>query len=156
MTFSDLKEMLTILLAEDDDGHAELVLGSLREAGVKNPMRRFRDGQELMGFLEELLRGGGLPASRPFVLLLDIRMPRMDGLEVLRRVKEDPGMRTLPVIMLTTTDDPREVEECYRLGCNGYIVKPVGYEPFSETLHRLGLFLSVLRVARTPLEEGRA
>jgi len=155
MTFSDLKEMLTILLAEDDDGHAELVLGSLREAGVKNPMRRFRDGQELMGFLEELLCGGGFPASRPYVLLLDIRMPRMDGLEVLRRVKEDPEMRTLPVIMLTTTDDPREVEECYRLGCNGYIVKPVGYEPFSETLHRLGLFLSVLRVARTPLEEGR-
>jgi CheY-like chemotaxis protein len=156
MTFPDSKEMLTILLAEDDDGHAELVLGSLREAGVKNPMQRFRDGQELLNYLQEAMVLGALEISRPYVLLLDIRMPRMDGLEVLRRVKADPVLRTLPVIMLTTTDDPREVEECYRLGCNGYVVKPVGYESFSETLHRLGLFLSVLRVARTPLAGGRA
>jgi len=156
MSIPDLKEILTILLAEDDDGHAELVLGSLREAGVKNPMKRFRDGQELMKYLEEIMALGGLEIPRPYVLLLDIRMPRMDGLEVLRRVKEDPVMRTLPVIMLTTTDDPREVEECYRLGCNGYVIKPVGYESFSETLHRLGLFLSVLRVARTPLAGGQA
>lgn len=156
MTFPDAKEMLTILLAEDDEGHAELVLGSLREAGVKNPMQRFRDGQELMEFLEGVMGSMSLEPSRPYVLLLDVRMPRMDGLEVLRRLKEDPVMRTLPVIMLTTTDDPREVEACYRLGCNGYVVKPVGYDSFSETLHRLGLFLSVLRVAKTPLQGGLA
>lgn len=150
MPFAELKEMLTLLLAEDDDGHAELVLSSLREAGVKNPMRRFRDGQELLDFLEGALRQSEPEAAKSFLLLLDIRMPRMDGLEVLRRMKADPVLRTLPVIMLTTTDDPREVEACYQLGCNGYVVKPVGFASFSETLHRLGLFLSVLRVAKIP------
>lgn len=153
MSYTDPKETLTILLAEDDDGHAELVVGSLREAGVKNPMHRFRDGVELMDFLRGTSQPTALP--KPLVLLLDIRMPRMDGLEVLRQMKADPALRGLPVLMLTTTDDPREVEACYRLGCNGYVTKPVGFDSFSETLHRLGLFLSVLRVPRTPLSEAK-
>ena len=156
MPLSSSKEMITILLAEDDDGHAELVLGSLREAGVKNPILRFRDGQELMEFFDGVIRPAGPGPSNAYALLLDVRMPRMDGQEVLRCMKEDPVLRTLPVIMLTTTDDPREIETCYRLGCNGYVVKPVGFESFSETLHRLGLFLSVLRVAKTPFGGAQA
>lgn len=147
-------ETLTILLAEDDDGHAELVRGSLQDAGVENPLRRFRDGREILNHLEDLAARGSLAAPAPFVLLLDIRMPRLDGVEVLRRVKADPRLALLPVVMLTTTDDPREVEACYALGCNAYLTKPVGYEAFAETLRRLGLFLEVLRVAPSPRAAG--
>lgn len=145
---------LTILLAEDDDGHAELVRESLREAGVGNPLLRFRDGREILGHLETLASRGSLDPPAPFVVLLDIQMPRLDGVAVLRRIKADPRLALLPVVMLTTTDDPREVEACYALGCNAYLTKPVGCEAFTETLRRLGLFLEVLRVAPSPRAAG--
>src|SRR5205823_2243720 len=80
------------------------------------------------------------------VLLLDINMPRVDGVEVLRRLKSDPRTAMLPVIMLTTTDDPREVEKCYQIGCNVYITKPVEYDAFVEAVKRLGFFLQVVRL----------
>ena len=137
----------TILLAEDDDGHADLVMEQLREAGVGHPIVRFRDGQEALDFL---LPPAGAPPrdrERAYLLLLDLNMPRLDGIAVLRRLKGDPDTRSIPVIMLTTTDDPQEVAACYHLGCNLYITKPVGFEAFSETLSRLGRFLQVLQVA---------
>ena len=141
-------QTLTILIAEDDDGHAELIQEHLQDAGVNNPMLRFRNGQEVMTFLAPAEGLPGVDRERPYLLLLDINMPKMDGMEVLRRLKGDPGTRNIPVIMLTTTDDPQEVAACYRLGCNFYIAKPMGFEAFSETLNRLGLFLQVLQVAK--------
>ena len=89
------------------------------------------------------------PAARaggPYIVLLDIRMPKVDGIEVLRRLKADPALRKLPVIMLTTTDDAREVERCHQLGCSGYIQKPVDYEKFAEAIRRIGLFVPLLLV----------
>jgi len=80
------------------------------------------------------------------LLLLDIRMPKVDGVEVLRQLKADPELRKISVSMLTTTDDPREVERCHSLGCNNYIVKPVNYEKFSEAMNKLGLFISLVQV----------
>ena len=82
------------------------------------------------------------------LLLLDINMPRLDGVEVLRRIKADPETAKIPVIMLTTTDDPREVERCYELGCSVYLTKPVEYDGFIEAINRLGLFLQVVKVPR--------
>jgi CheY-like chemotaxis protein len=82
----------------------------------------------------------------PLLLLLDINMPRVDGVEVLRQVKGDVKTARLPVVMLTTTDDPREVERCYQFGCSVYITKPVAYEEFIEAIKRLGLFLSIVKV----------
>ena len=82
------------------------------------------------------------------LLLLDIKMPRVDGVEVLRQVRADPKTATLPVIMLTTTDDPREIDRCYQLGCNVYVTKPVDYQAFVEAIKRLGLFLQVVAVPR--------
>lgn len=138
---------VTLLIAEDDDGHAELIIDNLREAGLTNEIVRFSDGQELLDFLTG---EPDTPRTRrrgsAYLLLLDIRMPRVDGVEVLRRVKADPELHKLPVIMLTTTDDPREVKNCYELGCSCYITKPVDYERFSEMLNRLGLFLMVVQV----------
>ena len=141
-------QTLSILIAEDDDGHADLIQEHLEEAGVNNPIHRFRDGQEAMDFLAPAEGQPGMDRDRPYLLLLDINMPKLDGIEVLRRLKADPATRAIPIIMLTTTDDPREVAECYRLGCNFYIAKPMGFEAFSETLKRLGLFLQVLQVAK--------
>ena len=138
---------IVILIAEDDDGHAELIIDNLRDAGLTNQIIRFGDGQEVLDFLigtpdTEHTRQSGTA----YLLLLDIRMPRVDGVEVLRRLKADPELHKLPVIMLTTTDDPREVQNCYELGCSCYITKPVDYDRFSEMLHRLGLFLMVVQV----------
>jgi len=81
-------------------------------------------------------------------LLLDIRIPKIDGVEVLRQLKQDEELRKIPVIMLTTTDDPREVDACHRLGCSHYIVKPVDYDKFSAMLGQLGLFLKIVLVPR--------
>jgi CheY-like chemotaxis protein len=145
-----IAQALTVLIADDDDGHALLIQENLEDAGIDNPVRRFRDGTEVWAFLS----GEGLPEGEagrdpdgPYLLLLDIRMPGLDGVEVLRRIKSHPGLTMLPVIMLTTTDDPREVEECYALGCNSYVTKPVNYETFSDVVKRLGLFISVMKVA---------
>ena len=138
-------QSFTILIAEDDDGHADLVMEQLRDAGVGNPIIRFRDGQEVLDFL---LPAPGAAWDQPCLLLLDINMPRLDGIAVLKRLKAEPATRGIPVVMLTTTDDPREVAACYRLGCSLYITKPVGFEAFAETLKRLGQFLQILHVAR--------
>jgi len=140
-------EPVTILLAEDDDGHARLVRDRLEAAGVNNPQLRFRDGQEAWDYLSRA-GGAGREPGKPYLLLLDIRMPRLDGVELLRRIKTDPGLKKLPVIMLTTTDDPREVDACYELGCSSYLTKPVAFAEFSEVIKRLGLFLSVIRVSK--------
>ena len=137
---------LTIMLAEDDDGHASLIHRNLERAGLVNGFVRVRDGQEAL----DLLRGEGEHLGKmiegDFLLLLDINMPRVDGIEVLRQVKADPMLATIPVIMLTTTDDPREVERCYKLGCNVYITKPVAYDRFVEAIRQLGLFLQVVKL----------
>lgn len=139
-----LPEQLSILLAEDDDGHAELITEHLRDAGIHNPIRRFRDGDEIWQFLTAPETSDS--SEERCLLLLDIRMPRIDGTEVLRRIKADERLRQLPVIMLTTTDDPHEIERCYALGCNAYVTKPIEFVAFSEALRRLGLFLMVVRV----------
>jgi len=145
---------VTILIAEDDEGHAELILEQLRSAGVSNEIIRFRDGQKLWDYLMAEGRGTSPYDGHGFLLLLDIVMPGMDGLEVLRRIKTDKQWHNLPIIMLTTTDDPREIENCYTLGCNCYITKPMEYERFTEMLKRLGLFLMVVQTPKTPSQDG--
>jgi len=144
---------LHIILAEDDDGHATLVQRNLERSGLINGFSRVRDGQEALDFLrcEGAFTGQQLP--NPALLLLDIKMPRVDGIEVLRRLRGDPRTAMLPVIVLTTTDDPREIERCYQLGCNVYITKPVAYQAFVDAIQRLGLFLQVVAI---PHNGGRS
>lgn len=141
-----MKQPLTILLADDDPGHVALVERNLRRSGIVNGFLTFPDGQYVLDFL---FGNGDAPRhvpERPYVLLLDIRMPRVDGIEVLRRVKADEELRRMPVIMLTTTDDPIEVAHCHELGCSNYIVKPVDSIRFVEMIQRLGLFLKIVEV----------
>ena len=137
---------MVILVAEDDDGHAELICDGLRQSGVCNKILRFVDGREVWEFLDGTASGDVRDPDKSYLLLLDIRMPRMDGVEVLTLIKGDGRLKEIVVIMLTTTDDPLEVKECYRLGCNVYITKPVAFHAFAETLNRLGLFIQVVKL----------
>ncbi len=115
---------VVVLIADDDLGHVRLIEKNLSRAGLHNPIERFGNGQEILDFL--FGRGPRRRAKEAsYLLLLDIRMPKVDGVEVLRQIKADPEIRKIPVIMLTTTDDPREVEHCHALGCSTYVVKPV-------------------------------
>ncbi len=144
---------LVILLAEDDEGHAYLVQQNLLDAGLANKVVHVKDGQEALDYV----RCEGAYRERvpngPLLLLLDINMPRVDGVEVLRQLKAAPETNEFPVIMLTTTDDPREVKRCYELGCSSYVTKPVEYDRFVEAVRRLGLFLAIVKV---PREDDRA
>jgi CheY-like chemotaxis protein len=133
-----------ILIVDDDEGHAILVRENLIAAGLNNPVRHFRDGQAVLDFFF-----GPDAARRPhsgqaYLVLLDVRMPKVEGVEVLRRLKADPELRKMPVVVLTTTDDAREVERCHQLGCNVYIQKPVDYDKFAEAIRRLGLFITLM------------
>ena len=141
-----MKKEGVILIAEDDEGHFELIKRSLQRAGVCNQILRFADGQETLDFL--FVRGDGpkRESDKEYLLLLDIRMPKIDGVEVLEEVKNDPELKKIPVIMLTTTDDPRTVERCHKLGCSVYIVKPVEYRDFADAVRKVGLLLSVVEI----------
>lgn len=141
----DYKEMI-ILIAEDDDGHAELIKEGLEDSGVCNKTIRFTNGEEVWHFLSGTGDNEVRNIAKSYLLLLDINMPKMDGFEVLRKIKSSEELKDIPVIMLTTTDDPREVEECYKLGCNMYITKPVEFGIFAETLKRLGLFIQIVKI----------
>jgi CheY-like chemotaxis protein len=137
-------ESVNIVVVEDDDGHATLIERNLRRAGLTNPVVRLRDGQEALDYF---FSGEPNGPEIDSVLLLDINMPRVDGIDVLRRLKADQRTSRIPTIMLTTTDDPREIERCYQLGCNVYITKPVEYDAFMEAIRRLGFFLQIVRIA---------
>jgi CheY-like chemotaxis protein len=134
-----------ILLAEDDDGHASLVERNLKRSGIANEMARAHNGQEALDYVRARLSTSG-DSPVPLLLLLDINMPLVDGIEVLRQLKRDEATAKLPVIMLTTTDDPREIQRCYEFGCSVYITKPVEYDRFVEAVKRLGLFLQIVTV----------
>ena len=137
---------LIILIAEDDDGHAELIREGLVESGVCNKIKRFSNGEDVWHFISCTDDKEVRDKTKNYLLLLDINMPKMDGVEVLKRIKSDKELKEIPVMMLTTTDDPREVEGCYQLGCNLYITKPIDFTKLTETLKRLGLFIQIVKI----------
>ena len=144
---------VTILIADDDAGHARLIEKNLARGGLHNGIKRFDDGQAILDFLFQRGPGPHRKSEVPYLILLDIRMPKVDGVEVLRQIKADPELRRIPVIMLTTTDDPREVERCHDIGCSSYIVKPVDYQRFAEAVTNLGLYISLVQIPE--LGEGK-
>ena len=131
-----------ILIAEDDSGHFALVKRNLWRSCVVEDIIQFQDGQEILDFLFSDEPGQGRKPNSRYIIMLDIRMPKVDGKEVLAKVKGDPSLKNIPVIMLTTTDDLDEIDRCYKLGCNFYIVKPADYNKFMEAVQSLGDFLS--------------
>ena len=139
------KREVTILLIEDDPGHARLIEKNLKRY-VTNKIIRLSDGQQAVDFL--FSEGAYAQSVRPspLMVLLDLNMPVIDGYEVLRRMKKENHTKKIPVIILTSTEDIREVSRCYDLGCNVYIVKPVDYDKFSEAMQKLGLLISIVVV----------
>jgi CheY-like chemotaxis protein len=133
---------VTIVMIEDDEGHARLIERNIRRSGVNNAIVAFATGSDAMAFL----LGSETRKGAPLLILLDLNLPDMTGVEILRRVKETPHLKSTPVVVLTTTDDAQEIKRCYELGCNVYITKPVNYENFANAIRQLGLFFSVIQV----------
>lgn len=133
---------VTIIMIEDDEGHARLIEKNIRRAGVNNEIRHFLDGTSA---LDHLLHSEKRDHG-PLLVLLDLNLPDMSGIDILARIKQDDRTRRAPVVVLTTSDDQREIQRCYDLGCNVYITKPVEYETFAQAIRQLGLFLSVMQV----------
>ena len=146
MNKGNMTKEVRVLIADDDAGHTRLIEKNLTRAGLHNPTQRFENGQEVLDFFFGDGKESRREAYNSYLLLLDIRMPKVDGVEVLRRIKADESLRKMPVIMLTTTDDPREVGRCHALGCNSYIVKPVDYDKFADAIKNLGLYISLVEV----------
>ena len=141
-----LDESLVFVLAEDDDGHASLVRRNLQRAGITNTIIHVSDGQAALDFVNCTGTYADRAANRPLLLLLDINMPRLDGIETLRQLKAADKTKRIPVLMPTTTSGPRETARCYDLGCSVYITKPVDYAQFVAAIRQLGLFLQVVQV----------
>ena len=138
-----------IVMVEDDDGHATLIEKNIRRAGVNNPIMPFRNGTEALKFLMGSDGSGVANKGRALLVLLDLNLPDMSGIDILRKIKENEHLKRSPVVVLTTTDDAVEIQRCYDLGCNVYITKPVNYESFANAIRQLGLFFSVIQVPPT-------
>jgi two-component system, response regulator len=132
-----------ILLVEDNQDDVDLALLALQKNRIANNIHVVRDGAEALEFL--FGTGGGRPdGDPPKFILLDLKLPKVDGLEVLRRIKADPRTQQVPVVMMTSSREERDVIESYRLGVNSYIVKPVDFTQFSEAVRQLGMYWLVL------------
>ncbi len=134
-----------ILFIEDNPDHAALTLRALKKNNLTNEIQVLRDGEEALEFL---FNGKGLQ-SAPKVILLDLKLPKVDGIEVLRRIRQDPHTKTIPVVVLTTSREDKDLRECYRLGVNSYIMKPVDFQQFTEAVKSLGMYWLLLNQAPT-------
>ena len=137
---------VTIVMIEDDEGHARLIEKNIRRAGVSNEIKAFSDGTSALDFLLGADRTGAVRKGDALLILLDLNLPDMTGIDILKAVKANPHIRATPIVVLTTTDDQREIERCYELGASVYVVKPVNYENFANAIRQLGLFFSVIKV----------
>lgn len=129
-----------ILLVEDNPMDVDLTRRAFNRRNLVNPLLVARDGEEALAFIGRWEAGESLPA----VVLLDLKLPKVDGLEVLRQIKEHPAFRSIPVVVLTTSDEDRDIEQAYRLGANSYIVKPVDFAKFVEVAAQIEMYWTVL------------
>lgn len=140
---------VTIIMIEDDEGHARLIEKNIRRAGVNNEILPFVNGTSALDYLFGPDSSGVVSAGRQLLILLDLNLPDMTGVDILARIKSNEHLRRSPVVVLTTTDDSREIQRCYDLGANVYITKPVNYEGFANAIRQLGLFFSVIQIPET-------
>jgi CheY-like chemotaxis protein len=140
---------VTIVMIEDDEGHARLIEKNIRRAGVNNEIVPFTDGTSALNYLMGADGSGEVSRGRQLLVLLDLNLPDMTGVDILEKVKGNEHTRLTPVVVLTTTDDQREIQRCYDLGANVYITKPVDYDGFANAIRQLGLFFSVIQIPET-------
>lgn len=139
-----MEDLKRILLAEDSGKDAELTLTALEEKHLANKVDVVRDGEEALDYLYRRGPFQSRPGGNPVVVLLDIKMPKVDGLEVLRQIKSDERLKTIPVVILTSSREEQDLIEGYRLGVNAYVVKPVDFSQFVEAVKELGAFWAVI------------
>ncbi len=138
-----------IVLVEDNSEHAELTVRALKRHNVTNHVRVLRDGAEAV---QTLLPPDGSTPPAPRLILLDLKLPKMDGIEVLRRIKADDRTRMIPVVMLTSSAEDKDLKECYSLGVNSYIIKPVDFQQFTDAARTVGFYWTLLN--QVPREAG--
>ncbi len=143
-------ELRRILLVEDSPNDAELTLEVLGESGLANQVDRVQDGEEALDYLFRRGRYAGRADGHPCVVLLDLKLPKVGGIEVLRVVKADERLKTIPVVVLTSSREERDLVESYRLGVNAYVVKPVEFEAFAAAVRELGMFWAILNESPPP------
>ncbi len=139
-----MADLKPILLVEDNPKDLELTLAALERSQLANDVVTVRDGEEALDYLQCRGRYRDRPRGTPAVVLLDLKLPKVDGLEVLRAIKADPTLQALPVVMLTSSREEQDVVRSYRLGVNAYVVKPVGFKDFVDAIQDLGVFWAVL------------
>jgi CheY-like chemotaxis protein len=139
-----MSELRTILLAEDNPKDVELTMEALAEHNLANHVINVKDGVEAMEYLRCEGKYTNRKKGNPAVLLLDIKMPRMDGIEVLKAIRSDPDLKMLSVVMLTSSREEPDLKKCYELGVNAYVVKPVNFEDFIEAVKQVGIFWAVI------------
>ena len=139
-----MERIKRILLVEDDPKDIELTLSTLGEHNLSNEIVVVRDGVEALDYLYRRGEFALRPEGNPVVILLDIKMPRLDGLQVLRQLKADEQMRLIPIVILTSSRESRDLQECYRLGVNAYVVKPVRFAEFVEAVKVIGVFWALI------------
>jgi CheY-like chemotaxis protein len=140
---------VNIVMIEDDEGHARLIEKNIRRAGVSNDIIPFTNGTDALAYLMGPDGSGEVSSGRQLLVLLDLNLPDMTGIDILQKLKDNPHTKRSPVVVLTTTDDSREIQRCYDLGANVYITKPVNYEGFANAIRQLGLFFAVMQVPET-------
>ena len=145
-----MKKSKTILLAEDNPRDAELTLEAIAGCSLPNQVTVVRDGVEAIEYLYYEGKYKSRKKENPVVLLLDIKMPRMDGIEVLQAIRTDPALKTLPVVMLTSSREKTDLKRSYELGANAYVVKPVNFAEYKETIKNVGKFWAVINELPLP------
>ena len=150
-----MAEFKRILLAEDNADDLELTLAALEESGLAAQVAVVRDGSEALDYLYCRGSFAGRSTNNPVVLLLDVKMPRVGGIEVLRAVKSDAQLKTLPVVMLTSSREAGDVSQSYELGANAYVVKPVEFTHFAESMRYLGTFWATVNEPPPARAPGR-
>jgi CheY-like chemotaxis protein len=146
---SEAGRPVTIVMIEDDEGHARLIEKNIRRAGVSNQIEAFADGSSALAYLLGPDGSGEVSKGRHMLVLLDLNLPDMTGIDILKRIKDNMHLKRVPVVVLTTTDDSREIQRCYDVGANVYITKPVNYEGFANAIRQLGLLFTVIQVPET-------
>ena len=141
-----MKELKRILLAEDDANDIELTLIGLAEHHLANSVDVVRDGAQALDYLYRRGAFASRPAGNPIVLLLDLKMPKVNGLEVLKKIKADPALKIIPVVVLTSSREAPDVKSCYEYGVNAYVTKPVDFGEFTKAAATLGVFWAALNL----------